>query len=103
MPNNIYKTDYLSLETTLGLLAILGGAANYATAFLKGEPFSGSKLFASIFVGGFAGLLFGHFGIALGIKSDMLLVFSGVGGFSGKTSMDYLFAQITNKSDNKNI
>lgn len=81
------------------IIAAIGGVARYSVSYLDGQPFSLAKFCASVFVSGFAGLMFGYFGISLGLKNEILFVFSGIGGFSGTASIHYLFDQITREKD----
>lgn len=83
------------------VIAAIGGVARYSVSYLDGQPFSFTKFVASVFVSGFAGLMFGYFGISLGLKNEILFVFSGIGGFSGTASIHYLFDQITRREREK--
>lgn len=85
----------------ISLMAISGGVARYAQAYLDGQKFSFLKFFASMAVSGFAGVMFGYFGISLGLRGEVVHVFSGIGGFYGTASIHYLFDQITHEKDSK--
>ena len=77
------------------VIAAIGGVARYSVSYLDGQPFSFTKFIASVFVSGFAGLMFGYFGITLGLRGEIIHVFSGIGGFYGTATLHYLFDRIT--------
>lgn len=81
----------------ISLMAISGGVARYAQAYLDGQKFSALRFIASMAVSGFAGVMFGYFGITLGLKGEIVHVFSGIGGFYGTATLHYLFDQITHE------
>lgn len=79
----------------ISLMAISGGVARYAQSYLEGQRFSLFKLIASMVVSGFSGVMFGYFGITLGLRGEIIHVFSGIGGFYGTATLHYLFDRIT--------
>ena len=81
----------------ISLMAISGGVARYAQSYLDGQKFSLFKFIASMAVSGFAGVMFGYFGITLGLRGEIVHVFSGIGGFYGTATLHYLFDQITHE------
>lgn len=67
----------------LVVMALSGGVARYAQAYIDGKRFSLFKFIASMPVAMFTGLMFSYFGKFTGVSSEYVPMFAGLGGYYG--------------------
>jgi hypothetical protein len=84
------KLQQLPAEALYTALAVVGGIANYLSAYLRGATFDLRHFLAHAFVSGFSGLMFAQFAEFLGWAPQARSMAAGVGGFMGAKAVEYV-------------
>lgn len=97
---NMESLKHFPIEVFYGFIAIAGGVARYLNGYVNGQRFKLSIFFASAFVAGFSGYMFALLGVSMNMPQGFLFMMSGVGGFFGEQTMQFVLEAITKRTHN---
>lgn len=83
----------------ISLMAISGGVARYAQAYIDGRKFSWFKFIASMPVAMFTGTMFSYFGKFVGAGTEYVPMFAGLGGYYGGYALHIILDRVIPTKD----
>lgn len=86
--------DSITEQILTLIVAVFGGLAKYAQAYIEYKKFIWQVLIAQLVLSGFAGVLFMAFAEAVDFSQTMKGVSAGVGGYMGGDAVKFIFGRI---------